>query len=181
MSTEHPESSGCMIYGSSQNNPKAQHKLSSINTGDDDNDYPRFEMKEKFDLVIEELSIYFEISHDSGKAAATELCVGKELSPSEEYVSSSRFSDRPRSPAAEPPRDTSMGDDEGTRKTSRAEPEKTRAAESLDCEQEVPVDCSLHSEGEELMYSSVKQKGGEEILGRLGLALLLPSHGYSVF
>ncbi|XP_062323650.1 RAD51-associated protein 2-like isoform X2 [Osmerus eperlanus] len=119
-------------------------------------------MKEKFDLVIEELSLYFEISHDSGEAAVIELCVGKELSPSEEYVSASRFSDRPRSPAAGPPRDTSMGDDEGTLKTSRAEPEKACAAEGLDSEQEVPVDCSLLSEGEELMYSSVKQKEPRE-------------------
>ncbi|KAL0967653.1 hypothetical protein UPYG_G00255050 [Umbra pygmaea] len=133
--------------------------------------FPEFEMKKRFDMVIEELGLYFEIrdepSSRSPERATSVHC--HLMVPGAEEDSAliiQSGSDQPSSRNAvegEPYRGTSLRADDHRVKTYRAKPEKRRTTVGLECEQEVPLECSHPStEGDESMYSSVKGKDSRE-------------------
>nr|XP_046155559.1 uncharacterized protein LOC123995951 [Oncorhynchus gorbuscha] len=131
-------------------------------------DFPEFEIKERFDMVMEELSLYFEISDEAGyqssKRATSEQCSVRDPGAEEDNTDlmTRSSSDRPSSQVAvedKPRGGTLMGDGDHGLKTYQAEPQTTCTTGGLDCEQEVPLECCHHStEGEDSMYSSVKHK-----------------------
>uniref|UniRef100_A0A4W5JK86 Uncharacterized protein n=1 Tax=Hucho hucho TaxID=62062 RepID=A0A4W5JK86_9TELE len=174
LSPEMPCQSYTLLCGTSQCDSPPQAKLPTLTSDknihpvSETHDFPGFEIKERFDMVMEELSLYFEISDEAGyqssERATSELCRVRDPGAEEDNTDlmTRSSSDRPSSQDAvedEPLGGTSMGDDDHGLKTYQAEPETTCTTGGLDCEQEVPLECCHHStEGEDSMYSSVKHK-----------------------
>ncbi|KAK6297671.1 hypothetical protein J4Q44_G00322540 [Coregonus suidteri] len=174
LSPEMPCQTSTLLCGTSQCDSPPQAKLpyltsdKNIHPVSESHDFPEFEIKERFDMVMEELSLYFEISDEAGyqssERATSELCSVRDPGAEKDNTDLMTWSssDRPSSQDAveeEPRGSTSMRDDDHGLKTYQAEPETTCTTGGLDCEQEVPLECSHHgTEGEDSMYSSVKHK-----------------------
>ncbi|XP_031656165.1 uncharacterized protein LOC116356178 [Oncorhynchus kisutch] len=174
LSPEMPCQSSILFCETSQFDSPPQAKLPTLTSDknihpvSETHDFPEFEIKERFDMVMEELSLFFEISDEAGyqssKRATSEQCSVRDPGAEEDNTDlmTRSSSDRPSSQVAvedEPRGSTSMGDGDHGLKTYQAEPETTCTTGGLDCEQEVPLECCHHStEGEDSMYSSVKHK-----------------------
>ncbi|XP_010898878.3 uncharacterized protein LOC105028094 isoform X2 [Esox lucius] len=162
-------------YGTSQFEPPPQAKLTlsamnNIHPVSETHSFPEFEMKERFDMVMEELSLYFEISGDPGnhslESATSVLCCVMDPGAKEDnsalMTQSSSGHPSSRNAMEEPCRGLSLSDDDHSLKTYQAEPE-TCKTEGLDCEQEVPLECNHHNtEEEESMYSLFKRNDSRE-------------------
>ncbi|CAB1339947.1 unnamed protein product [Coregonus sp. 'balchen'] len=165
LSPEMPCQTSTLLCGTSQCDSPPQAKLpyltsdKNIHPVSESHDFPEFEIKERFDMVMEELSLYFEISDEAGyqssERATSELCSVRDPGAEKDntdLMTQDAVEEEPRG-------STSMRDDDHGLKTYQAEPETTCTTGGLDCEQEVPLECSHHgTEGEDSMYSSVKHK-----------------------
>eukprot|EP00063_Salmo_salar_P086477 XP_014061312.1 PREDICTED: uncharacterized protein LOC106608117 [Salmo salar] len=174
LSPEMPCQSSILFCGTSQCDSPPQAKLPTLTSDKNIHpvsetlDFPEFEIKERFDMVMEELSLYFEISDEAGyqssERATSEQCSVRDPGAEEDNTDliTRSTSDHPSSQDAvedEPRGGTSMGDDDHGLKTYQAEPETTCTTGGLDCEQEVPLECCHQgTEGEDSMYSSAKHK-----------------------
>ncbi|XP_062406976.1 uncharacterized protein LOC134098043 [Sardina pilchardus] len=109
-----------------------------------DCDIPLFEMKEMFDLVVEELCLYFEIDREEEEEESSES--------RKEERSASHF--RPFSKSE----DVIVSSD-SILEAEQEEEESSDVHKELDCEQEVPLESDHpHPDGEDSMYSTMRNK-----------------------
>ncbi|XP_035280028.1 RAD51-associated protein 2-like [Anguilla anguilla] len=122
------------------------------------NGAPLFEMKEKFDLVLEELSLFSSIGKEAERPGGPETPRAGGRPPEDETAE--RGIGRLTSPAAKAGGRTEVEQDvRGHIRAVGRQPETTSSNVGFDCEQEVPLGLSHSSaEGEDSMYSTVKQK-----------------------
>ncbi|XP_041952282.1 uncharacterized protein LOC121712244 isoform X1 [Alosa sapidissima] len=112
-----------------------------------DCDIPLFEMKEMFDLVIEELCLYFEIDREEEEEESSEL-----------YTESRKEESAPHSSPFSKSEDVIVSSDT-ILEAEQEEEESSDVHKELDCEQEVPLEHGHpHPDGEDSMYSTMKSK-----------------------
>ncbi|KAJ8009406.1 hypothetical protein DPEC_G00088550 [Dallia pectoralis] len=174
-STKKPSQTSLHHHGTSQLDPPPQAKvtlnsINSIHPASETHSIPEIEMKERFDVVMEELKLYFEISdkldNPSPETATTVLCHSRDPEAKEDNSALIMQSghDHPSSQNAieEQCLGTSLSEDDHSLKTYPTDPETSNTG-GLDCEQEVPLEISHHNtEGDESMYSVVKRKDSRE-------------------
>ncbi|KAJ8355641.1 hypothetical protein SKAU_G00184350 [Synaphobranchus kaupii] len=122
------------------------------------NSTPRFEMKERFDLVLEELSLFFSIGREAELPVSSEAPHAREGPP--EDRTAERDVGRLSDPAVKARGRTNAEQNvHSDTRAFRQRPETTSCNVGFDCEQEVPLGLSHSSaEGEDSMYSTMKLK-----------------------
>ncbi|KAL2082569.1 hypothetical protein ACEWY4_022387 [Coilia grayii] len=168
---EREETRKCITFTSSEITTPQQNlfpfepeKNIRLSDGNTDCDVPPFEMKEMFDLVVEELCLYFEIDREE-EEESNELSAepgDMDRAPCPSPHSKSQDVKVSKGSVLEAHQEEAESSDVKLLRGSILESEREEAESSdvhkgLDCEQEVPPDGGNSlPEGEDSMYSTIK-------------------------